>query len=260
MSKGKFAVQKLLFECGIEDPTKIPLELILAGRGATLIKKPLSNSEGRIVFGKYKSIITVNSDIKFSGKVRFVIAHELGHHEMHRELKLIHSDTDATLEYFKTGNQETEANEFASELLMPEKIFINECKGKPFTPNLLRELAVKFDTSLTSVAYRYFELGKHPICLFYSYNNKIKYWKKHNDFPHFINDRKNLSPPDDSVASEFFNKGIIYPINQSKQQIWKSTWFVLKSWENDNDFNFYEFCIITKSYNTVLSIVWEELK
>jgi hypothetical protein len=69
-----------------------------------------------------------------------------------------------------------------------------------------------------------------------------------------------LSPPDDSVAVEYFDKQKIYPKEHSKQQIWKSTWFELKTWENDNDYKFFEYCIITPAYNTVLSIVWEEIK
>ncbi|MBN2728773.1 MAG: ImmA/IrrE family metallo-endopeptidase [Bacteroidales bacterium] len=236
------------------------MDLIVYGRGATLIEKPLSNSEGRIVFGKTKAIITVNSDISYEGKRRFVIAHELGHFELHRNLILVHNDTDATLEYFKNGHQETEANEFASEVLMPEKLFKAECKGNKFGPDLLRHLAERFQTSLTSTVYKYFELGDHPICLFYSFNNQIKYWKRPEEYPHYINDRTKLPPPEDSVAAEFFNEQKIYRKEDSKQQIWKSTWFELKSWENDNDFRFYEYCIITPKYNTVLSVVWEELK
>jgi hypothetical protein len=75
---------------------------------------------------------------------------------------------------------------------------------------------------------------------------------------HFIKDRTNLTPPEDSVATEFFKDGKIYTKKESKQQIWKSTWFELKYWENDNDFNFYEYCIVTPKYNTVLSVIWEE--
>ena len=241
MSKGKFAAQKMMSECGIDDPIDIPLDLIVFGRGATLISKPLDNSEGRIVFGKTKAIITVNSDIVYEGKRRFVLAHELGHFEMHRNLIQIHNDTDATLEYFKNGHQETEANEFASELLMPEKLFRAECAGKKFGPELLRYLSERFQTSITSTAYKYFELGDHPICLFYSFNNQVKYWKRPENYPHFINDRTKLPPPEDSVAAEFFNEKKIYRKEESKQQIWKSTWFELKSWESDNDFKFYEY-------------------
>lgn len=260
MSRGKSVAQKLMIECGIDDPTEFPLDLIVYGRGATLIEKSLKNSEGRIVFGQNSAIITINSDIPYEGKKRFVIAHELGHFEMHRNVIAVHNDTDATLEFFKNGNQETEANEFASELLMPEHLFKKECAGKKFSPDLLRQLSDRFKTSITSVAYKYFELGSHPVCLFYIHNNQVKYWKRPENYPHFINDRTRLSPPEDSVASEFFEKGKIYTKDQSKQPIWKSTWFDLKSWENDNNYKFFEYCIITPKYNTVLSIVWEELK
>jgi|SRR5690554_3587758 len=259
MSKGKLAAQRLMNDCGIDDPTEIPLDLIVFGRGATLIEKPLVNSEGRIVFGEDSAIITVNSEILYPGKKRFVIAHELGHFEMHRNVIVVHNDTDATLEFFKNGHQETEANEFASELLMPEHLFKKECNGKKFSPDLLRQLSDRFKTSITSVAYKYFELGSHPICLFYSHNNKVLYWKRPDNYPHFINDRTKLTPPEDSVATEFFEKRKIYSKEQSKQPIWKSTWFELKNWENDNNFKFYEYCIITPTYNTVLSIVWEEI-
>lgn len=260
MSKGKSAAQKLMSECGIDDPTEIPLDIIVFGRGATLVEKSLKNSEGRIVFGADSAIITINSDIEYTGKKRFVTAHELGHYEMHRNVITVHNDTDATLEFFKNGNQETEANEFASELLMPEHLFKKECGSKKFSPDLLRQLSERFQTSITSVAYKYFELGSHPICLFYSHKNKVMYWKRPENYPHFINDRTKLTPPDDSVASEFFDKGKIYSKEHSKQPIWKSTWFELKHWENDNDYKFYEYCIITPKYNTVLSIVWEELR
>ena len=259
MSKGKLAAQRLMNDCGIDDPTEIPLDLIVFGRGATLIEKPLVNSEGRIVFGEDSAIIKLNSEILYPGKKRFVIAHELGHFEMHRNVIVVHNDTDATLEFFKNGHQETEANEFASELLMPEHLFKKECDGKKFSPDLLRQLSDRFKTSITSVAYKYFELGSHPICLFYSHNNKVLYWKRPDNYPHFINDRTKLTPPDDSVATEFFEKRKIYSKEQSKQPIWKSTWFELKNWENDNNFKFFEYCIITPTYNTVLSIVWEEL-
>lgn len=259
MASGKLSAIKLMEEHGLDDPTEIPLELIAAGIGATVIEKPLRSTDGRIVFGNKLTIITINSDIEYEGKRRFTLAHELGHFVMHRNHLVIHNDTDATLEYFKKGDQEGEANEFASELLMPESLFIKESKKKKFSPDLLRQLADRFKTSITSVAYKYFELGDHPICLFYSFNNQVKYWKRPTDYPHFINDRTKLPPPDDSVAREYFEKGTRYSKTDSKQQIWKSTWFELKEWEDDNDFKIYEYCIITPKYNTILSIVWEEL-
>jgi Zn-dependent peptidase ImmA (M78 family) len=258
MSPGQVAAKKFMKEYGLSDLSDIPIELVASGLGATVVEKPMSNADGRIVFGKRKTIITINSEIENQGKKRFTLGHEIGHLRMHKNHFLLHNDTDATLEYFKKGHQEAEANEFASELLMPEKLFREISDEYEFSPQLLRYLAEYFKTSITSVAYKYFRFGNHPICLFYSYANKVKYWMRPDPYDHFIKDCTNLTPPSDSVATEFFNKNKIYSKKESKQQIWKSTWFELKHWENDNDFNIYEFCIVTPKYDTVLSVVWEE--
>jgi len=259
MSKGVRIARELLDQYGIDDPSEIPLETLIYGRDAIIREKPLSNCDGRIVFGNKKSIITINSNIEFEGKRRFVLAHELGHHEMHRNEIPVHFDNDATLQYFKNGNQETQANEFASEILMPSKLFLSQSERKRFSPELLRELSNLFLTSLTSTVYRYFDFGRHPICLIYSYNNVVKYWKRPDEYPHFLINRINLPPPEGSVAYEFFNEKKIYTKANSKQRVWKSTWFNLNREEDDNDTNFYEFCIITPKYNTVLSVIWEEI-
>jgi Zn-dependent peptidase ImmA (M78 family) len=258
VSTGQLAARKMMVENGISDPNQIPIELIAAGLGATIVVKDLINTDGRIVFGERRALITVNSGIEYEGKRRFTIAHEIGHLILHKDSFQIHNDTDATLEYFKKGHQETEANEFASELLMPELLFRQISDEYEFSPALLKHLAEYFNTSITSVAYRYFKYGNHPICIIYTYNNIVKYWLRPEPYDHFLKDRTRLAPPDDSVAAEYFKTGKIYASKFSKQQIWKSTWFELKNWERDEDFRFYEYCIITPKYNTVLSIVWQE--
>lgn len=256
--KGQLAARKTMAQNGINDSTQIPIDLIAAGLGATVVFKPMTNVDGRIVFGDRKTLITINSSIEYEGKKRFTLAHEIGHHIMHRGDFEIHNDNDSTLEYFQKGHQETEANEFASELLMPETLFREVSNEYEFSPALLRHLSEHFHTSITSVAYRYFRYGNHPICLVYSYNNVVKYWLRPDPYDHFLIDRTRLAPPDDSVAAEYFKTKKIYPAKFSKQQTWKSTWFELKTWENDKDFRFYEYCIITPRYNTVLSVIWEE--
>lgn len=266
MSRGGQVALNLLQECGIDDPTEVPLEDIVVGRDAILRFETLSNSDGRIVFGKKRSIITINSAINFDGRKRFTIAHELGHHEMHRDSLIVHGDNEGTMSWYddkvnqsKSGIQETEANQFASELLMPSFLFVKECSSEKFSPDLIRKISDRFQTSRTSAIYRFLEFGHHPICVFHIHDNKVRYWKKSEDFNHYIIDRINLEPPSDSVAAEYFKKSIIYGTRESKQPIWKSTWFSLNKWEDDRDFKFYEYCIITPAHNTVLSVVWEEL-
>ncbi len=256
----KLAAQELLKTYGITDLASLDLNDLALAKNAIVMEVDDLNADGRTIFGDKYAVIKINKKIEHLGKKRFTLAHEIGHLILHRNIQPLFLDNDSTLEYFKKGHQETEANEFASELLMPSDFFKKECNGKKFSPDLLRSLAEKFKTSITSVAYRYFELGNHPICLFYSYNNKILYWKRPDNYPYFIIDRTKLAPPEDSVAAEYFTKGKIYSREQSKQQIFKSTWFETKEWENENNYRFYEFCIVTPKFNTVLSIVWEELK
>ena len=85
---------------------------------------------------------------------------------------------------------------------MPAKLFTSISDDYDFDPTLLRFLAEEFESSITC---RYFECGHHPICLFYTYNNKVRYWKRHDNFGYFLKDRKELPPLEDSIAAEFFN-------------------------------------------------------
>jgi len=264
LSKSANAAKELLESCGLDSLINFPLDLFANGLGITLIEKPLENCDGRIIFGKTKTLIELNSEIEFEEKKRFTLAHEIGHFILHKNIEL-HNDNESTTSWFsnkesqaKAGKQESEANEFASELLMPSTLFIEKIKGKPFSPDLLRSLSQYFKTSVTSIIFRYFELGNNPICIFYMHNNIVKYWKRPDDYPYFIIDRTKLAPPEDSIAAEFFDKGKIYSNVQSKRPIWKSTWFDIKDWENENQYKFFEYCVITKKYNTALSVVWEE--
>src|SRR4051812_11141808 len=123
ITKAKFEAQKLLREIGMEEIVDIPMDLLAAGLGATLIEEPLKYCDGRITFSPNKSLIKINSNIEFPERKRFVSAHEIAHHRLHKNMDLP-PDTRATLniiegaeKYLKTGKQEVEANQFAAELL-----------------------------------------------------------------------------------------------------------------------------------------------
>lgn len=264
LSKSANAAKELLESCGLDSLIDFPLDLFANGLGITLIEKPLENCDGRIIFGKTKTLIELNSEMEFEEKRRFTLAHEIGHFILHKNIEL-HNDNENTTSWFsnketqaKAGKQESEANEFASELLMPSALFVEKCNGKTFSPDLIRSLSQYFKTSVTSVIFRYFELDSNPICIFYMHNKIVKYWKRPVDYPYFIIDRTKLAPPEDSVAMEYFENGKIYLSNLSKRPIWKSTWFEVRNGEDENRFKFYEFCVVTPKYNSVLSVVWEE--
>ncbi len=260
----QFEAQKLLEDCGIDDLSNIDLTLFASGLNVILIEEELQNYDGKIIFGKNKTLIKINSKIQFEQRKRFVIAHEIGHLFLHKDLQLS-NDTFENLnivsgmeDALKNGKQELEANQFASELLMPHKIFLKEAKGKKFSPLLIKELSTRFNTSLTATVFRYLQLELHPICIVYIEKNKVKYWKKSEDLKVWFGDYNHLSPPQDSVAYEYIenNYDFLYKMEEKAQKIYKSTWFNLNKFENDS--LFYEYCIPSKSNQTILSIIWED--
>lgn len=264
-TNGHQYAQTLLNNCGFDEITDLPMDLFVAGLDATLIEEPLTNCDGKIIFGNSKSIIKVNSQIQFPERKRFVIAHEIGHLVMHKNMQL-QDDTFANFNIIagmenvlKNGKQELEANEFASELLMPEKLFLKEARGKPFSPLLIKRLAERFKASLTATVFRYLQFDLHPICLVFINDGKVKYWKKSDDLKVWMSDYNRLAPPSDSVAAEYIqaNYDFKYKLEEKVQVIKKSTWFSLNRY-NDEDTDFYEYCIPTKKYKTILSIIWED--
>lgn len=74
----ELVARKVLEECGLDDPSEFPLHTIIMGRKAFYEEAPLKGKEGEIVSVGGKSIITVNSNIRFESKKRFAAAHELG--------------------------------------------------------------------------------------------------------------------------------------------------------------------------------------
>lgn len=264
--RGSKKAKELLEEIGFENISDLSMDLLVSGLGATLIMEPLKNSDGKIVRGNSKALIKINSEIPYEEKIRFTIAHEIGHFLLHDKLDLeIHDDNSNTLNWFKSieqqakkGLQEWEANDFASELLMPEKALRKFVENKRFSPNLVKDIASNFKTSLTSVTYRLASLNIYPLFIVSSHNGKVSYWNKSENFWVKVKNITKLTPPEDSVAQEYIEAdyNFIYKESEKAQLISKSVWFELNSYEKDSDF--YEYCIPTKQYKSVVSIIWEK--
>ena len=245
----------LLSSLGIEDVSSIDVADLIVYHNGIVIEKNLQNSDGRLVMKNGKSIVTVDSKIEFPQRKRYVLAHELGHIILHANHTASFTDDDTTLEGYKKGVQEKEANDFAAELLMPTDKFKETCEGRKFSPELVSELSSTFNTSLTSSVYRFIDLGNHPLAAFYSKDGKVQYWKKSKDMYYKIPDINKLNVPEESVAEEFYRYKRIYKINDI-QEIEKTTWFELGKYDKNE--SMYEFCIITPRYNSVLSIIWQD--
>lgn len=265
-NKATLQAKKLLTDCGFDEITDLPMDMLVAGLDAILIEEALSNCDGKIIFGNTKTVIKVNSNIQFAERKRFVVAHEIGHLLMHKNMQLP-DDTFANFNIIsgmekalKTGTQEVEANEFAGELLMPTSLFIKEARGKKFTPLLIKQLAQRFKTSLTATIFRYLQLDLYPICIVFIEKGKVKYWKRSDSFKPWPLDINRLPPPSDSVAAEYISKdySFLYTMEEKAQAISRSTWFTPNQYDEEENEDCYEYCIPTKKYQTILSMIWQD--
>lgn len=118
---------------------------------------------GGIIFAD--KIIQINGSIEnHDGRYSFTIAHELGHHCLHKELfqKLSMESDEHTKMCRETGEKpltEQQADTFASYLLMPTK-FVNKAYIKAFgDTNEVFDIGYKKRHMLGSIASRVIESG-----------------------------------------------------------------------------------------------------
>jgi Zn-dependent peptidase ImmA (M78 family) len=147
----------------------VPVDRIAKGLGAQLRFSPLDEElSGMIYISENTPIIGINS-LHHPNRQRFSIAHEIGHLVLHHHLisGKVHVDKEFRVQFVAlnrdatsalgTEKIEIEANQFASELLMPTAWFTQALASKPFdidNEGPLEELAKKFRVSRQALEYR----------------------------------------------------------------------------------------------------------
>jgi hypothetical protein len=196
--------QEIVKSLFLEKPADIDITAIAVERGAFAKEESLKGADGRLTVLGNRGMITVRADIPESEKKRFVIAHELGHFELHREKFATLSCSDVDFyQWSQSKPLEVEANHFASEILMPEPIFKKRIKGKKLSKGLLLSLATEFQTSLTATAIRWLAF-ETDYALVVSRSSTITWFIRGRDFPFFISTAGKVHP--ESLAYDFFKE------------------------------------------------------
>ena len=158
----------LLEELGITEPRDIRVEAIAQYCGATVLYEQLDGCEAQIVGHGDRAIISVSRDA-LRARQRFSTAHELGHwmRDRGKLASFTCADKSFVSEWSSEGkdNPEKRANRFAAELLLPEKMFEPDARGREMTFASVSDLAADYETSLTATAIRLVELGSFPAML-----------------------------------------------------------------------------------------------
>lgn len=206
-------------------------------------------------FGRFHIYINKDQhDNIFSDRARFTFAHELGHYFIDEHRNSLASGISSHCSYsgFKSKNKiERQADYFASCLLLPEKRVKKYCSRKKFSFSIIEELSRKFGISFSATSLRFSAIGMHPIMVVYSYENKIKWYWSSQDFPfkYLLYGKNNL--PENTVAGEYFSKGIC---PKYSEEVWAMDWFCNVD-KRDAERKFNEQCKIYG--NHCMSIIWE---
>ena len=169
------------------------LEIATAVDITEIREEPFHSLEGALITPDHKGtgVILLNSNRSHYRK-RYTIAHELGHYfnPWHQpQGGGFNCDAKALLQNQSTRNNpsqimEVQANQFAAELLMPKKLFQRHLVNMSgLDLEHIIKLSDDFDISREAIARRYIALSDEPAALVFSKYNKIRYIKKHDNFP-----------------------------------------------------------------------------
>jgi len=149
---------------------KVNLERIARSENISFIKGNYGNHFlGQLVHYSEQFYIILNNDLlgkSESGRIRFTIAHELGHYfiDAHRSKlsKGISLSFKEELNESESKKTEIAANHFAANLLMPKLHFVKLAQKSDYGLSGIFTLKTKYDTSIESTVKHYININLNP--------------------------------------------------------------------------------------------------
>jgi hypothetical protein len=105
--------------------------------------------------------ISYDGSVTLPARINFTVAHELGHYLLHRkDREDFRCGQSEMLEYDSPDSKklESEANSFASYLLMPANDFRDQISGQQVTVALIGRCAKRYGTTFTATALKWIDL------------------------------------------------------------------------------------------------------
>ena len=252
VGRGERTARRVLEELDLEHPTDVPIEILAQMRGAFVKDGTLRGCQGRLTRLDRMAIITVSDAIEYAERRRYVIAHELGHLELHPDSNHIEVCTAADIKEIYDEGTEVEANTFASELLMPESLWLPEVDVERPCWEAIRLLAAEYEVSLTAAAIRFVKLSPDRCAVVSCANKRVQWSVQSKDFKWFIHS-KGTELDNWSLASNYFTDK---PVPRAMESISASAWLSFKMFHGNRDYLLKEQCIPVKSLGTTLSLLW----
>lgn len=154
--------------------------------------------------------------------------------------------SDADMMNWYQNNQETQANFFASELILPKKLVSRRCDIGNISLDPIKQIAKDFRASLTATAIKFVRSCPEKCAVVYSTNGKIKWFYKSPDWWPFIRKDKKLDKR--TLAYDFF---VGEPMETDPAEVEADAWV-----ESLGIDEIVEHSFATSQYGFVLSILW----
>lgn len=190
-----------------------------------------------------KWTILINDNIANKRRQRFTYAHELGHFMCHRHLQDRFEDTEENLNNFRE-TIETEANVFASWLLMPNNLLRNEFSHNKWHTDTLCNIGNRFECSLQASALRYVKLSKEPMAFVVSRDGTIIWACKSATAPYMSSYCFGNELPEKSHAKESYTNNLTCTEQQDVGYAWSKLHQAKESQYFDISGNGYQYTCI----------------
>ncbi len=236
---------QIINEFGICSPEHIRIRDIAYAKGATVIEKPVAGATASLVTLGEQAVIRISPKDSPERK-RFSIAHELGHLMMNHVESIQKICTDADMLNWYQSSVETQANFFASELILPDQLITPYCDVGVVNFDVIKEIAKEFRTSLTATAIKFVRLCPERCAVVYSTNGVIKWCYKSPDWWPFIRAGQELDGR--TLAYDFF---VGRDMESESQAVDADAW--IESMELDE---VVEHSVASTRYGFVLSLLW----
>lgn len=167
-----------------------------------ILKDYLDDAEAFLIIRNgIKRIILNDSNIKYETRRRFTISHELGHYFIPWHSNFYKCNKNDISLFSSSDHIENEANEFASELLIPSKYIKTDILKYEITIENIKKLSNKYKVSLSAMSIKLLKMTDEPIVIIFYYKNGYKIIFKSSSFLWDIKNGK----LNNSYADELFN-------------------------------------------------------
>jgi hypothetical protein len=246
ISDPEAAAVDLIEKYGIAAPEHIRLQDIAFNEKVAVVEEPVGRAAARLTRLGDSATIRVPPN-EHPKRKRFSIAHELGHFKLNHlkgSIEKVCSNRD--MSSWHRPDIETEANFFASELLMPQKLVERMCDVAEVNFEPIRQIADVFRSSLTASAIRFVRFCPEQCAFVYSEEGKISWSIQSKNWWPFISNGKPLDKR--SIAFDFF-EGESIPDEPIE--------IVANAWINARGVDeVVEHSIGSRTYGFVLTILW----